>query len=524
MTAKCASRWKRLEWLVIILGICFRTPQIYSSKLESDAESRGFKANVTDTEFKMQRLKKKKTVLREQNPYQTWENVVRKNSLKWEEFRKIPKATTVRNRQIVRPSILNSLIECPSSASGVTVTAASCNEQWGETFISAWKNRKVKEDLCEENAYSKINCYDSPIGKSRMCVFENAMMTFKKMRKRKQAGEMSRSWERGFLSADCGYMGKDDIGYSLLYKPDVEGGEEAVCDYTFNETVLVYSHENTRNYGQMLTDYMNVWSMLWVVGASADSRDITFLNIDSLGQAKKGKYTGDAPNVFFKNYDVSFRRVLRAIDFAEPVPSKVCFKKVIMPPRPVVLYQASSRLPQADAATASMGLGTGDLPLCAHHTAPSSLFQRMNIQVRNNYGLLASQINFPTAHTVQVLLLIRSLKDPSSKVATPPPERDLSRLLVNQQELIDSLQQLADRLAPSIAANHSPSTTSSPDKDRNKLVSNGRFGGFNVVVKDFATLAYNEQVCAYFGRRICYLSFLSINHYKVILVLILFLK
>ena len=217
---------------------------------------------------------------------------------------------------------------------------------WGENFISAWKKRMVKEDLCEANAYSKINCYDAPIGKSRLCIFYNAMMSFKKMRKRKQGGEMSRSWERGsslcvrttvlvtctytdpliplgFLSADCGDFGKDDIGYSLLYKPDIEGREDAVCDYFFNETVVVYSHENIRNYGQMLTDYMNVWTMLWVAGVSADSKDITFLNIDALGQAKKGKYNSDMPNAFFKTYDVSFRRVLRALHFAEPSASKV---------------------------------------------------------------------------------------------------------------------------------------------------------------------------------------------------------
>lgn len=43
-----------------------------------------------------------------------------------------------------------------------------------DKFIATWKARKVG-DLCEENAASKINCYDS-FGKSRFCVFENAMV------------------------------------------------------------------------------------------------------------------------------------------------------------------------------------------------------------------------------------------------------------------------------------------------------------------------------------------------------------
>lgn len=70
--------------------------------------------------------------------------------------------------------------------------------------------------MCEEGPAigSKIKCYDSPLGNSRYCIFENAMMNFKKMRKvSKQDGTNSRQWERGFLSADCGYEGKDDIGY-----------------------------------------------------------------------------------------------------------------------------------------------------------------------------------------------------------------------------------------------------------------------------------------------------------------------
>lgn len=122
-------------------------------------------------------------------------------------------------------------------------------------------------------------------------------MDFRKIHKRKHEGKVSRSWERGFLSADCGDMAPDDIGYSQLYKPDIEGRELAMCKYVFNETVLVYSHDNIRNFGSFVNDYLNVWSMLWLSGYSKFSKDITFLNIDSM---RKGKYFGDQMNQYFK--------------------------------------------------------------------------------------------------------------------------------------------------------------------------------------------------------------------------------
>ena len=122
-------------------------------------------------------------------------------------------------------------------------------------------------------------------------------MNFRKVRKRKQDGHTTRHWERGFLSADCGDMAVDDIGYLLLYKPDIEGRDDAICNYVFNETVVLYSHENIRNFGQMVSDYMNVWTMLWLAGLSRETKDVTFFNIDAI---KKGKFFNDATNHFFR--------------------------------------------------------------------------------------------------------------------------------------------------------------------------------------------------------------------------------
>jgi hypothetical protein len=124
-------------------------------------------------------------------------------------------------------------------------------------------------------------------------------MNFRKMRKRKHQDSISRSWERGFLSADCGDMAPDDIGYLPLYKPDIEGRESAICDVVFNETVLVYGHSNARNVNSMLSDYFNAFTALWIAGEAKHVNDVSLFNIDMLGN-RKGKYFGDQINQLFK--------------------------------------------------------------------------------------------------------------------------------------------------------------------------------------------------------------------------------
>lgn len=68
-----------------------------------------------------------------------------------------------------------------------------------------------------------------------------------------------------------------------LYKPDIEGSMDAICDYVFNETVIAYSHENIRNFGHsMLADMMNVWSSLWLSSNTRNSKVYSNINIRQL--------------------------------------------------------------------------------------------------------------------------------------------------------------------------------------------------------------------------------------------------
>ena len=49
-----------------------------------------------------------------------------------------------------------------------------------------------------------------------------------------------------------------------------------------NETVLAYSHDNIHNLGHSMSDFMNVWAMLWLSGTGQYAREMSFLNIDAL--------------------------------------------------------------------------------------------------------------------------------------------------------------------------------------------------------------------------------------------------
>jgi hypothetical protein len=93
----------------------------------------------------------------------------------------------------------------------------SCDDERGDNLIQSWRRNRVK-GLCEKNAESKLNCFDS-LGGSRYCQMENAMMNFKRMRKKVRAnGTPSRSWEQGFLSTSCGEKARENIGYfQVLY-------------------------------------------------------------------------------------------------------------------------------------------------------------------------------------------------------------------------------------------------------------------------------------------------------------------
>lgn len=173
-----------------------------------------------------------------------------------------------------------------------------------------------------------------------------------------------------------------------MYKPDIDGSSDAVCDYIFNETVIAYSHDNIKSFTHMFSDYLNIQSLLWLSGNAAQSQDVTLLNIDSF---RMQPYFGDQPNDYFYHYFKAFRRVLRAQDFGPT--AKVCFKNLIMQPKPEILFSRDGW--RHDLRCSFVG--------------PSSLHQRWNLQMRMNLGLMTLD-ELVTEEVFRILLVRKASK------------------------------------------------------------------------------------------------------------------
>jgi hypothetical protein len=181
-------------------------------------------------------------------------------------------------------------------------------------------------------------------------------------------------------------------------------------------------------------------------------------------------------------YNVTFRRILKASDFAD-TRAKVCFKRLLMPPRPPVQFYSDSAaavLGAAGAAGAGASAGNCALGLEATgdavgHDSPdavhtyvagiSSLFQRWNLQTRQNYDLLRPD-TLPTQNAMQVLLITR--KPPSHG---PNTTHILARVYANTAQLTAALTTYVaaqNTLHPGV-----PTT---------------------LVVQDFLSISFTEQV------------------------------
>ena len=175
-------------------------------------------------------------------------------------------------------------------------------------------------------------------------------------------------------------------------------------------------------------------------------------------------------------YNVTFRRILKAVDFTESK-AKLCFKKLIMPPRSIVQFHADSVGGAALASTTAAectaitqaGAGTGEQdPAVAVHryvAGISSLFQRWNLQLRQNYELLRLDA-MPTQETLQLLLITRM----------PPPHGPntthvLSRMYENTDQIVSALT--------AFVVQQNAQHPSTPMK---------------LVVQDFLSISFSDQV------------------------------
>lgn len=93
----------------------------------------------------------------------------------------------------------------------------------------------------------------------------------------------SRKWDKGFLATHCDRNEHPDIDYYEFYDAAVNPAATR-CNYVINETIVMYGHDDIRNLGHSMSDFMNVWAMLWLAGLGNYAQDIAFFNTDAIRQ------------------------------------------------------------------------------------------------------------------------------------------------------------------------------------------------------------------------------------------------
>jgi hypothetical protein len=261
----------------------------------------------------------------------------------------------------------------------------SCDDSWGDIHIRHWQKNVIDELKCHQDKSSNVQCYKND-NNDMYCLLKNAQINFSKMKKVSRGGGMtpSKKFENDFLSADCksNVQVENKFPFPHLYSPQLSTQQ---CDVIYNGTLLMYSHDDIRNLGHTLNDVFNVWIMLWMEGIARYGHDIEMLNIDSF---KLGHNFDDQPNHFFLTYQKSLRNILKGIDFHSQT---LCAKKLLIQPIPPRFFIWESWFV--------------DLP-CSF-LGPSSLYQRWNLHVRNDYQL----VNIDRSHKNfkwKLLLVVRN--------------------------------------------------------------------------------------------------------------------
>jgi hypothetical protein len=287
----------------------------------------------------------------------------------------------------------------------------SCDDSWGDIHIRTWQKNRMEAIRCHQAKSSDVLCQKND-NNDVYCSIKNAQINFSKMKKVSRGGSMtpSKKFQNDFLSADCkeNVAVEDSFPFPHLYSPRLSTDS---CDYVYNGTLLMYSHDDIRNLGHTLNDVFNIWIMLWMQGIARFEHQVEMLNIDSF---KLGHNFDDQPNAFFTTYYKSLRGILKGIDFQDKT---LCVKNLMVQPIPPRFFIWESWFI--------------DLP-CSF-VGPSSLYQRWNLDVRNNYGLL--NVDRSTVKR-KVLLVVRN--ENSNMWGT----QRTSRNYLNTDEIIADLRTL----------------------------------------------------------------------------------
>lgn len=269
-------------------------------------------------------------------------------------------------------------LNCNAVSSGKN---PSCDDSWGDAHINTWKKTLNEQLQCDVGRPSQMECF-SNVNKDVYCSLKNAMIDFSKVQKVSRPGNTpSKKFEHNFISADCkADKMEPSFPFPHLYSPELSTKQ---CDYVYNGTLLMFSHDDIRNLGHTLNDIMNVWVLMWLNGIARHAKSVDMLNIDSF---KLGHNFDDNPNVFFTTYRKALRSIMKGVDFQGKT---LCVKDLLIQPTPPRFFIWESWF----------------VNLPCSFVGPSTLYQRWNLHVRQEYNLL-NKAN--TDKFFQILLIVRN--------------------------------------------------------------------------------------------------------------------
>eukprot|EP01038_Epipyxis_sp_PR26KG_P012586 gene12586-16877_t len=320
----------------------------------------------------------------------------------------------------------------------------SCDDSWGDASIYNWVNRKDYDITCQAEKSSNIDCFRND-NKDIFCTIKNLQINFNKYRRKPRPGLAtdSKDFDKDFLSTDCNSKSVEGkFPFPYLYSPQLSSD---TCDYVYEGTLLLYSHDDIKNLGHTMNDIMNLWIMLWLDGLARNSTSLDILNIDSF---KLGHNHNDQPNSFFRTYYKNFKNVLKGSDYQGKT---LCIQRALIQPIPPRFFIWESWFK--------------DLP-CSF-VGPSSLYQRWNMHVRNSYELINDSEMLITNNKIVILLIVRNmLKNDWGSQRT-------SRNFLNTKDIEDNIQKtLTETILPTLPQGHT----------------------VELIAKDLGTLSFDEQV------------------------------
>jgi hypothetical protein len=136
----------------------------------------------------------------------------------------------------------------------------TCDETWGDVQMTHWLSNPTTELACGNKKSggggSAVKCYHNGALET-YCRIDNAMIDFSKYKdifRSNSRNSDTKTFKQGFLSADCGGLPKKTVksnkvfSFPHLYSAEVS---KQKCDYVYNGTLLMYSHDDLTNLGMI---------------------------------------------------------------------------------------------------------------------------------------------------------------------------------------------------------------------------------------------------------------------------------